>query len=1145
MAEREDRPEDEPNEPDLDAAGEPTPQDEWWESTAALLFTPEDKAALAAETDTGTLPSLGAEPVPPERTTEWFNVEESFEEEPPARGPRRHHHVTAVIVSHNGAVWLPAVLTTLAGQTRHPDAVVGVDTGSTDGSAVLLRSSLGADRVVDAPADFGFGRAVQEGLDHVGAVLTAPSEEPVEALVQWVWLLHDDSAPDPTCLQALLETADDLPTAGVIGPKILGWHDRRLLLEAGFSITGSGRRFTGLERREHDQGQHDGVRDVLAVSSAGMLVRREIWELLAGFDRELPLFRDDLDFCWRAHRAGARVVVATDAVMHHREAAAHGRRDGVGRMRPHRADREAAVHVLLAHATAIAAPFVALRLFLGSVIRSIGYLLGKDLRAARDEIAAVLDIALHPSRLTDSRTLVRMTATEPASVVRHLRPSWTLQLRHGIEIVAGVLTTSSAAPSATVSAIESGPVDDTADYLDAAGSGWIRRALLRPSVLLVAALTVFSALATRDLWLGDGALQGGALLPVPTGAGDLWAQYTQGWHDIGPGSSVAAAPYLMLVWAVAVVLLGKAWLAVNVLLLLAIPLAGWAAYFTLRGVVRSRWLRVWAAVAYAMLPAITGAMSSGRLGTAMAAILLPFAARSCVRISRSQGTFRRAAGTALLLAALIACVPAAWPITCILAIVFSIVGLRRNRSEALPMLRRIWFAVLAPLLLLLPWTWDFVRHPSLLLFEPGVYSQTINDPAINGIDVLLLHPGGPGMTPIWVTAGIVLAGFLAIMRRDRYSIVLLIWAPALLALMLGVMQTVVVVAPPSMSEPIRPWPGPATLMLGFAFIAAASVAADGLQARLSRASFNLLQPIAAIVAILAILSPIASAFLWLPQAAGVLRIAPRSAVPAFVAADAVSAQAPRTLVLDQRPDGRVRYSLINGSGPVLGDAEAAPPADVWAPIDPLVAALASGRGGDEVPGLEAYGIRYVLLAAGSSSEVISRIDSEPGLRRLSSAGGEVLWRIGGLTSRARVVAGEEAAALELANGEDPAADPYLATSLPPGAGQRELIVGAVRDAGWRAVRVVDGGALTPIAASGAGAWSTAFAAPDGAQEVRVWFDQGPRSRWMWWQLLVLLVLVVLALPSRRVDDVDPDAPDALDAPDATSAVTPVGSRVVR
>ena len=113
----------------------------------------------------------------------------------------------------------------------------------------------------------------------------------------------------------------------------------------GVSIDGDGRRVTGLEQREHDQGQHDGVRDVLAVSSAGMLIRQDVWEELAGFDPHLPLYRDDVDFCWRVHRAGGRVLVAADAVLHHRETSAHGRRqvrDGV----PSAPDREAAIRVL-------------------------------------------------------------------------------------------------------------------------------------------------------------------------------------------------------------------------------------------------------------------------------------------------------------------------------------------------------------------------------------------------------------------------------------------------------------------------------------------------------------------------------------------------------------------------------------------------------------------------------------------------------------------------------------------------------------------------------------------------------------------------------------------------------------------------------
>ena len=46
------------------------------------------------------------------------------------------------------------------------------------------------------------------------------------------------------------------------------------LLEVGVTISGTGRRETGLEPGEYDQGQHDEVRQVLAVNTAGMLVRR-------------------------------------------------------------------------------------------------------------------------------------------------------------------------------------------------------------------------------------------------------------------------------------------------------------------------------------------------------------------------------------------------------------------------------------------------------------------------------------------------------------------------------------------------------------------------------------------------------------------------------------------------------------------------------------------------------------------------------------------------------------------------------------------------------------------------------------------------------------------------------------------------------
>jgi GT2 family glycosyltransferase len=1104
--------------------------------------TPEQRDELFDEHVTGALEGIGAplrEPSDPNadlpQTTEWFSVEDylALEDEAPAL-PRREHHVTAVVVSHDGAVWLPAVLTTLAAQTRLPDAAVGVDTGSVDASPDLLLASFGADRTLRLDHAVGFGQAVRAGLAHLGPRTHEPFAPDV---VSWVWLLHDDSAPDAHCLERLLDTADDNPSAAVLGPKVLGWHDRRLLLEAGVTVTGSGRRVTGLERREHDQGQHDGIRDVLAVSSAGMLVRRDVWEALQGFDPSLPLFRDDLDFCWRAHRMGERVMIATNAVIHHREASAHGRRADDIAPQPHRADREAAVHVLLAQASALAAPFVALRLLLGSLVRAGVYLLGKDVAAARDEVGAVLALALHPTKVRSSRALVAQTTTEPASVVRHLRPSVRTQTRQGLEAITGVLTTSgSSATGTSVSALDSGPVGEDADYLDGTSSGLARRVLGSPAFLIGAVLVVIAVLGTRGLWLGDGVLQGGALLPPPPGGGDLWETYRQAWHDVGPGSTTPAPPYLTVVAAVAFVLLGKAPAAVTVLLLLGIPLAGASAYVAMRGLIPGKAIRVWAAAAYALLPAMTGAVASGRIGTTILAIVLPFTLRSLVRVSGPQGTLRRSAGTAILVAVVLSVSPALWIVLLVGGAAGAVVLVRRDTATGRGVLARMALALLAPLVLLLPWSAYVLAHPTLLLLEPGLNGTGITDPDLQPWHVLLLHPGGPGMTPLWLTLGIVVAGLLSLLRADRLRVIGAFGILGALGLAMGLLQSMVLVTPPGATVEVRPWSGQATLLLGLALIAMAAVAVEGLRARLAGSSFTLGQPLALVVAIVALLAPVLSAVWFGSGPDTVVRKAPAAAVPAFVAADAESAQAPRTLVIDDDSAGRVRYSLLNGAGPTLGDAETGPPAAAWEALDPYVAAMVSGRGGDEIEALAGYGIRYVVLAPGASAELVPTLDGEPGLRRLSSSEGEVLWRVAGVTSRARLVTEEKQTPLGVAAEGTTTADPYLDQALPEGAGGRTLVTGAALDPAWRALAVGPDGAsteLSGVAGPGLLSWSQSFEVPEGTPQVVVAFDDSARSRWLWLQLVVLLALVVMALPERRRLDPDPD--DDTDTLDVAAA----------
>src|SRR4051794_13141316 len=156
--------------------------------------------------------------------------------------------------------------------------------------------------VVRSPSSTSFPVAVRQGLERIDADAAAEGVPPAE----WIWILHDDANPAPDALAELLAAAAADPDADVLGPKLREWPSLRRLREVGVPIPGTGRRETGLERAEYDQGQHDEVRRVLAVNTAGMLVRRAVLDELGGFDDQLAVFGNDIDFGWRAGAPGDR-----------------------------------------------------------------------------------------------------------------------------------------------------------------------------------------------------------------------------------------------------------------------------------------------------------------------------------------------------------------------------------------------------------------------------------------------------------------------------------------------------------------------------------------------------------------------------------------------------------------------------------------------------------------------------------------------------------------------------------------------------------------------------------------------------------------------------------------------------------------------
>ena len=192
--------------------------------------------------------------------------------------------------------------------------------------------------------------------------------------------------PSPSCSRPW----NARPSVTVAGCKQLDWHSERRLIDVGLSTSRWAERLTLIDADELDQGQYDGRSDTFAVNSAGMLVRRDVWEDLRGFDPALPGSGDDVDFCWRNRLAGHRVVVVPSARMFHVSHRPHALGNAT-------AARKAQVHLRLKHAAAWKVP-----------LHAAGALLGQSLQAGPEHCrqrsgARLLAAAGHVRRTRPSR----------------------------------------------------------------------------------------------------------------------------------------------------------------------------------------------------------------------------------------------------------------------------------------------------------------------------------------------------------------------------------------------------------------------------------------------------------------------------------------------------------------------------------------------------------------------------------------------------------------------------------------------------------------------------------------------------------------------------------------------------------------------
>ena len=232
------------------------------------------------------------------------------------RRARRGALVSIIIPTCASHGYIRTCIETLRDRTAyHPIEIVCID--NIPDSEPEWKSWLeqNADKIVHIPGQFNWSRFNNLAVRHASGEYLLFLNDDIE-------IIQDD------WLDAMMEQATR-PGIGIVGPQLL--FPNRTVQHAGVYlkafIENGGRH--AFEMLEHDHPGYFGLaltqRNVIAVTGACMLVRRDNFTALGGFDEAHDVINNDLDYCLRAHEQGQRAVYTPYATLIHYEKASRGK----------------------------------------------------------------------------------------------------------------------------------------------------------------------------------------------------------------------------------------------------------------------------------------------------------------------------------------------------------------------------------------------------------------------------------------------------------------------------------------------------------------------------------------------------------------------------------------------------------------------------------------------------------------------------------------------------------------------------------------------------------------------------------------------------------------------------------------------------
>lgn len=224
--------------------------------------------------------------------------------------------VTVIIVSYNTReMTLKAVETLYANTHRTKFHCVVLDNASKDGSAEAVAKSFPQVEVIASAENHGFALA--------NNIVAARSKTP------YILLLNPDTETHPEAVDALVDCAKAHPHGGIWGGRTVfpdgslniascwGAPSPRSLFFRAFGVTTLFPKSEFVNPEAYGAWKRDSLREVDIVVGCFLLITRQLWDDLEGFNQRYFMYGEDADLCLRARALGWRPMITPEAQIMH------------------------------------------------------------------------------------------------------------------------------------------------------------------------------------------------------------------------------------------------------------------------------------------------------------------------------------------------------------------------------------------------------------------------------------------------------------------------------------------------------------------------------------------------------------------------------------------------------------------------------------------------------------------------------------------------------------------------------------------------------------------------------------------------------------------------------------------------------------